>query len=200
MAPMPRFSSALASSFVVVTVASLAIGCSKDPPPNTSTGVPPAPSAAPSASTAALLPLNPGDDAPPLSATASNGTKIDLAALKGKTVVVYFYPKDDTPGCTKEANGFKDQFADFTKNDIVVIGVSEQDDASHQAFTQKYELPFALVADTDGKIAKAFHVPVNNGYASRMSFLVGKDGKIKKTYPKVDPSAHTAQILADATS
>jgi thioredoxin-dependent peroxiredoxin len=77
---------------------------------------------------------------------------------------------------------------------------SKKDDASHQAFTQKYELPFALVADTDGSIAKRFGVPVNNGYAARMSFLIGKDGKIKKVYPKVDPSVHSAEILTDATS
>ena len=188
-----RASSRLASSFVVVTL----LGC-KEP---TKTSNPPAlPATSTTTSAAAGPTLKPGDDAPALSATASNGTKIDLAALKGKTVVVYFYPKDDTPGCTKEANGFKDQFTQLTEKDIVVVGVSEQDDASHQAFTQKYELPFALVADTDGKIAQAFGVPVNNGYASRMSFLIGKDGKIKKVYPKVDPTAHTAEILTDATS
>jgi peroxiredoxin Q/BCP len=196
---MARMSKRASSPFVLITIAStsLLVAC-KDPP----RGNPPAPpsgsSAAPSA--AALPQLKAGDDAPALSAKASNGTQVDLAALKGKTVVVYFYPKDDTPGCTKEANGFKDSFTQLTEKDIVVIGVSEQDDASHQAFTQKYELPFALVADTDGKIANAFGVPVTNGHAARMSFLIGKDGKIKKVYPKVNPEAHTQEILTDATS
>jgi peroxiredoxin Q/BCP len=193
MARMPK-RAVLASSFVVVTL----LGC-KEP---TKTSNPPAlPATSSSASVAEAAPLlKAGDDAPALSAVASNGQQIDLAKLEGKNVVVYFYPKDDTPGCTKEANGFKDAAAKLQEKDIVVIGVSEQDDASHQAFALKYELPFALVADTDGKIAKAFGVPVNNGYASRMSFLIGKDGKIKKVYPKVNPEGHTQEILNDATS
>ncbi|MEO7091631.1 MAG: peroxiredoxin [Polyangiales bacterium] len=192
-----RSSSRLAASFVVVVTVGSLVACKETPREN-----PPAQPAVSSASAAAasLPTLKPGDDAPALSAKASNGAQVDLAALKGKNVVVYFYPKDDTPGCTKEANGFKDSFTQLTEKDIVVVGVSEQDDTSHQAFTQKYELPFALVADTDGKIAKAFGVPVDNGHAARMSFLIGKDGKIKKVYPKVDPSAHSAEILTDATS
>ncbi len=188
---------------VLGALAGVTSACSKPssgngdkPSSSTSTTV----AASPSPSQASLAKLQPGDAPPAFTATASNGTKVDLAAWKGKNVVVYFYPKDDTPGCTKEAQSFRDASAKLQESDIVVVGVSEQNDESHKAFADKYELTFALVADTDGSIAQKFGVPVNNGYASRMSFLIGKDGKIKKVYPKVDPSAHTEEILKDAAS
>jgi peroxiredoxin Q/BCP len=162
----------------------------------------PPPSAAPVASSA--TPPEPtvdgpkvGEAAPALVATASNGTKIDLAKLKGKHVVVYFYPKDDTPGCTKEACAFRDAWAKYQKDGVQVIGVSEDDDKSHQEFTKKHKLPFPLLADKDGKIAKAFGVPVKEGYAMRVTYLIGPDGKVKKVYPKVDPGVHSDEILAD---
>jgi len=161
----------------------------------------PAPTA--SASTTAEPPsdtsLKAGDPAPALVATASNGTKIDLAEIgkKGKYAIVYFYPKDDTPGCTKEACAFRDAWKKLEKAKIQVIGVSEDDDASHKAFAAKYKLPIPLVADKDGSIAKSFGVPVENGYAHRMSFLVAPDGKIKKVYPKVDPAVHCDEVIAD---
>ncbi len=138
-----------------------------------------------------------GEAAPALVATASNGTKIDLAKLKGKHVVVYFYPKDDTPGCTKEACAFRDAWAKYQKDGVYVIGVSEDDDKSHQEFAKKHKLPFPLLADKDGKIAKAFGVPVKEGYAMRVTYLIGPDGKVKKVYPKVDPGVHSDEILAD---
>lgn len=139
-----------------------------------------------------------GEAAPPLVATASNGTKIDLAKLKGKHVVIYFYPKDDTPGCTKEACAFRDAWAKFQKANVYVIGVSEDDDKSHQEFAKKHKLPFPLLADKDAKIAKAFGVPVKEGYAMRATYLIGPDGKVKKVYPKVDPGVHADEILGDA--
>jgi len=212
MSPRPSATSRLASSFIVATLASTAFGCSKEPvhanPPvgtDDMTHDPPMPTttastpASASATEESSLPtLKGGDDAPALSSTASNGKKIDLAAMKGKTVVVYFYPKDDTPGCTKEACAFRDSWSKLEKANIVVVGVSEDSDESHRAFTEKYKLPLSLVADTDGAIAKRFGVPVNGGYASRMSFLIGKDGKIKKVYPQVDPAIHCDEILTDA--
>ena len=197
-----RSSSRLASSFIVVTIGGTAIlgaGCKKDPPPNVNPPLDPSAMVKKSPAPDTTL-LKAGDDAPALVATASNGTKIDLAALKGKTVVVYFYPKDDTPGCTKEACAFRDAWTKLEQADIVVIGVSEDDDASHKAFTEKYKLPLSLVSDTHGEIAQRFGVPVEKGYASRMSFLIGKDGKIKKVYPKVDPAIHCDEILTDAAS
>ncbi|GAC1580580.1 MAG: hypothetical protein NVS3B20_11400 [Polyangiales bacterium] len=155
-------------------------------------------STASTASTAAGL--KEGDAAPILVATASNGTKVDLASLKGKSVVVYFYPKDDTPGCTKEACAFRDAWTKLAKSNVVVIGVSHDDEASHKAFAEKYKLPFPLVADTDFAISKRFGVPIiKDTYSSRVSFLIGTDGKIKKIYPKVDPAVHADQILADAS-
>jgi peroxiredoxin Q/BCP len=171
---------------------SLALVACKDPPKPT-----PTPTATHASADAPTL--KPGDLAPALVATASNGAKIDLAeiAKQKKLALVYFYPKDDTPGCTKEACAFRDAWSKLEKANVVVIGVSEDDDASHQAFAEKYKLPIPLVADVDGAIAKRFLVPVEEGYAHRMSFLVATDGTIKKVYPKVDPAIHCDEVIAD---
>lgn len=135
--------------------------------------------------------LRVGDPAP-------STPKLDLAAYKGKHVVVYFYPKDDTPGCTKEACAFRDAWSKLQQANVQVIGVSVDSEESHKAFAEKHKLPFPLVADTDQAICKAYGVPVKLGFASRVSFLIGPDGKIKKVYPKVDPGVHADEILADA--
>jgi peroxiredoxin len=124
--------------------------------------------------------------------------KLDLAPYKGKSVVVYFYPKDDTPGCTKEACAFRDAWERFSKANVQVVGVSVDDEESHKKFVEKYKLPFPLVADTDKSICAAYGVPINMGHASRVSFLIGPDGKIKKVYPKVDPAVHADEILQDS--
>jgi thioredoxin-dependent peroxiredoxin len=197
---MSKRTSPLARSFIVVTLATSALACTKDPPHGNPPRPPEKPHYNPGGPPEPTVSLKAGDDTPALVATASNGTAIDLAAMKGKTVVVYFYPKDDTPGCTKEACAFRDAWKKLEDGQIVVIGVSEDSDESHKAFTEKYKLPLPLVADTDGSIAKRFGVPVENGHASRMSFLIGKDGKIKKVYPKVDPAIHCDEILTDAAS
>ena len=144
---------------------------------------------------ASLVPLKVGDAAPDVTFQLEDGKQVSLASLKGKDVLVYFYPKDDTPGCTVEAKGIKESWADFEKAGIAVYGVSMQDAASHVAFKEKYGLPFPLVVDTDGKVAAVFHVPVSNGYARRQSFLVDKEGKIKKVWLDVDPSVHAASVL-----
>lgn len=170
----------------------LAFGCSKpaDPAPSAS-----ASGAAPAAAANPTQLLKEGAPAPDLKATAHNGESVDLASLKGKPVVVYFYPKDDTPGCTVEAKGIKEQWSDLSGTGAVVIGVSTDDNASHKAFAEKYELPFLLVPDPDARIASMFGVPLRNNHASRVTFLIGKDGKIAKVYPEVKPDGHAAELL-----
>ncbi len=141
--------------------------------------------------------LDAGKAAPDFTATAHDGTTVHLAALKGKSVVVYFYPKDETPGCTKEACAFRDGFAELQKKGVVLIGVSGDTDASHKAFAEHHKLPFLLVSDPNGDLAKAYGVPFSDGYAGRQSFVVGADGKLKKVYRKVDVTAHAQEIAAD---
>ena len=141
-----------------------------------------------------------GADAPKVKLDLQDGKTVDLGAMKDKLVLVYFYPKDDTPGCTVEANGVRDAWGDFQAAGIEVFGVSTQDAASHQLFIEKYKLPFPLVVDTSGDIARAFKVPMKNGMAAPQSFLIGKDGKIKAVWPQVNPSEHASEVLAAAKS
>jgi peroxiredoxin Q/BCP len=152
------------------------------------------------ASPAAALPqLQVGDPAPQLTLTLQDGKTVDLASLKGKQVAVYFYPKDDTPGCTVEAQGIRDEWKAFEKAGIQVFGVSGQDAASHTAFIEKHKLPFNLVVDKDGAVTKAFGVPVSGGqYAARNTFLIGADGKIKQVWRNVNPQAHAKEVLEAA--
>jgi peroxiredoxin Q/BCP len=149
----------------------------------------PTPAAAP-----ALLPV--GAPAPSFTAVAHDGQKVDLAKLKGKYVVLYFYPKDDTSGCTKEACDFRDNWMTLQKKGIVVFGVSTQDNVSHQAFAQKYNLQFPLLPDDKGEIAAKYHVPLVGGLARRITYLIGKDGKIAHVWPAVNPVGHAGEILA----
>ncbi len=142
----------------------------------------------------ALLPV--GSEAPDFTTTAHSGEKVELSRLKGKPVVLFFYPKDDTPGCTKEACDFRDSWTKLQKAGVVVFGVSTQDNTSHKAFAEKHKLPFALLPDEKGEIAKKFGVPVVDGKARRITYLIGKDGKIKHVWPKVTPVGHAAEILA----
>lgn len=142
-------------------------------------------------------PLAVGAAAPDVTFKLSDGKDVRLADLSTKTVLVYFYPKDDTPGCTVEANGIKDAWKDFEAAGIVVYGVSTQDAKSHEEFIAKYALPFPLVVDTDEKISKAFGVPTRLGYASRQSFLL-KGGKVVAVWPDVDPKSHAGEVLAAA--
>lgn len=165
----------------------------------TSTSTPAAPSVAP-ATTAptAVTTLNVGDPAPTVDMPLQDGTHVKVSDFKGKNVVVYFYPKDQTTGCTIEAQNFRDKFDELTKANITVIGVSAQDAASHKAFIDKEKLPFNLAVDTDGSIAKAFGVPTNNGFHSRQTILIGKDGKVKKIWPNVSPKDHASDVLQAA--
>jgi peroxiredoxin Q/BCP len=132
---------------------------------------------------------------PNVTLRAHNGETIALAKL-GKPAVVYFYPKDDTPGCTLEAQEIRDLYREIRETGAVVIGVSTDGNESHQAFAQKHELPFLLVPDEDHAIAHAFGVPVVNGKASRVSFVLGARGHVSRVFPKVTPKGHGAELLA----
>jgi thioredoxin-dependent peroxiredoxin len=136
--------------------------------------------------------------APDVELTLQNGKAVKLSSLRGKTVAVYFYPKDETPGCTVEAQGIRDLWESLAGANITVIGVSMQDAASHQKFIEKEKLPFDLAVDTSGDVARAFHVPTKGEYAARQTFLIGPDGRLKKIWEKVTPAGHAQEILAAA--
>jgi thioredoxin-dependent peroxiredoxin len=181
----------------VILVSAVALGCSKQ---DASGGGTSAPAADPSAAAAKSADLKEGDIAPDVEMPLQDGTKLKLSSMKGKAVAIYFYPKDQTPGCTVEAQGIRDTWADLSREGITVIGVSAQDADSHKAFIDKEKLPFNLAIDQDGAIARAFGVPMTMGYHSRQTILVGKDGKVKKIWRKVTPQGHAQEILAAATS
>ncbi|TNF23544.1 MAG: peroxiredoxin [Deltaproteobacteria bacterium] len=154
------------------------------------------PAAAPEPATAAPAePLKVGDPAPDVTLTLTDGTKVRLADLKGSRVLVYFYPKDDTPGCIVEAMGLRDAWPDLQAAAIAVYGVSLQDAESHRAFVDKYSLPFPLAID-DGQLAAAFQVPIRFGLTARQSFLVGADGRLEHVWREVSPARHAADVLA----
>ena len=148
------------------------------------------------------LKLKEGDPAPAFTGSTSGG-EVSLTKFKGKNVILYFYPRDDTPGCTKEACAFRDHFADFEKNGVVVLGVSADSVKSHDKFAKKFRLPFTLLADEDKKIAEAYGVWGQKSFMGRkymgihrVTFLIGSDGKIKKIWPLVKPEEHAAEVLA----
>src|SRR5437763_13360264 len=128
-----------------------------------------------------------GQPAPDFELTSDSGERVSLAALRGKPVVLYFYPKDDTPGCTKEACEFRDAYEKFREAGAVVLGVSTQNNASHADFASKYHLPFQLIPDDDNAITRAYGVPLRLGLARRVTFLVDRQGKIAKVFPDVNP-------------
>jgi thioredoxin-dependent peroxiredoxin len=140
--------------------------------------------------------LSVGDTAPTFTVNDTNGNPVSLSNFAGKTVVLYFYPKDDTPGCTKEACSFRDNYSVYQGKDIVVLGVSTDDETSHQQFTQKFNLPFPLLADTDGAITKAYDVD-GGGYAKRVTYVIDGSGKISQVYSSVKTDTHATDILAD---
>jgi len=139
-----------------------------------------------------------GDKAPDFSVAASNGKTVQLKDFVGKgPIVLYFYPKDDTKGCTTEACGIRDTMDEFKGLQATVLGVSFDSVESHQAFIEKYHLPFLLLADTDKKVAKAYGVADDNSkVASRVTFVIDKNGKIAFVEPKVNPATHAAEIRA----
>ncbi|WP_416674340.1 peroxiredoxin [Egbenema bharatensis] len=142
------------------------------------------------------MPLSVGDTAPNFTVKDTNGNTVSLADYAGKTVVMYFYPKDDTPGCTKEACSFRDAYADYQGKDVVVFGVSMDNEASHKAFTDKFSLNFPLLADTDGSLTKAYDVD-GGGYAKRVTYVIDGSGKIAKVYTTINTETHASDILAE---
>ena len=153
-----------------------------------------------SAVVAATAPLAAGAPAPDVTFALHTGEKLSLASLRGKPVVVYFYPKDDTPGCTVEAQEIRDLYGDLKQSGAVVIGVSTDARDSHRAFAEKHALPFLLASDESGALAKAFGVPLKNGRATRVSFVIGADGRIKRSFPQVTPKGHAAELLSAISS
>ncbi|NBV97937.1 MAG: peroxiredoxin [Proteobacteria bacterium] len=139
-----------------------------------------------------------GDLAPDFTLNDQNGKAQTLSSYKGKFVLVYFYPKDDTPGCTVEACSIRDNVAQFAKYDVKVFGISADDVASHKKFIAKYNLPFDLLADTNKTVAKLYGA--DGLFIKRISFLIDKEGKFAKLYPSVNPSQHAGEILADLAS
>ncbi|MDJ0702517.1 MAG: thioredoxin-dependent thiol peroxidase [Leptolyngbyaceae cyanobacterium MO_188.B28] len=148
--------------------------------------------------------LSVGDPAPDFNLQDAEGTVFRLADLQGKRVVLYFYPRDNTPGCTKEACAFRDAYDEYQEKDLVVLGVSTDDAKSHAKFIKKYELPFPLLIDEEGKVAttygsyglKKFMGKEYMGI-SRSTFIIGPDGTIEKIYRKVKPEPHAAEVLED---
>ncbi|MFW9259739.1 peroxiredoxin [Nostoc sp. CALU 546] len=141
------------------------------------------------------MPLAVGTDAPAFTAKDTNGNTVSLSDFAGKTVVLYFYPKDDTPGCTKQACSFRDAQSQYQGKDIVILGVSADDEVSHQAFTQKYNLNFPLLADSDKSLIKAFDVD-GGGYAKRVTYVIDPSGKITHVDTSVNTTTHASDVLA----
>jgi peroxiredoxin Q/BCP len=147
--------------------------------------------------------LNEGDTAPDFTARDADGNTIKLTDFRGKQVVLYFYPKDATPGCTREACSFRDSFAEFKNRGIVVLGVSLDRESSHKRFIEKYKLPFTLLADTDRVVSEAYGTYGEKKFMGRkymglhrMTFLIDETGKIHKIYSKVKPDDHAEEVLA----
>ena len=136
-----------------------------------------------------------GTDAPAFTTKDTNGNTVSLSDFKGKTVVLYFYPKDDTPGCTKQACSFRDARPEYQGKDIVVLGVSADDEVSHQAFTEKYGLNFPLLADTDQSLIKAYDVD-GGGYAKRVTYVIDGNGKITHVDGTVNTTTHAQDVLS----
>ena len=146
--------------------------------------------------------LSEGDKAPDFAVRDGEGKTVRLKDFRGKKVVLYFYPKDDTPGCTKEACAFRDSFAKFKKRGIEVLGVSLDNESKHKKFAAKYNLPFRLLADTERAISESYGTYGEKKFMGRtymgnhrMTFLIDEKGKIKKIFSKVKPEDHAEDVL-----
>ena len=135
-----------------------------------------------------------GDAFPDFSLESDSGSTVSINDLKGKKSVVYFYPKDDTPGCTTEACEFRDSMEEYRKNGIEVYGISVDSENSHKKFNDKYSLNFTLLADKEKSISEKFGV-LGGRVASRVTFIVDRDGKIRYVFPKVSPKGHSAEVI-----
>jgi thioredoxin-dependent peroxiredoxin len=147
--------------------------------------------------------LQVGDKLPSVTVLDDTGASIETADLVGAPLVLYFYPKDDTPGCTSEASQFRDLYKQFERKQTRIVGVSRDSVESHQKFKKKYSIPFALLADTDSKVCDAFGVIVEKTMygkkrmgIARSTFLIDKDGTIVKVWPKVSVGEHAEEVLS----
>lgn len=144
-----------------------------------------------------------GSPAPTFTVPDMHGNPVSLEQFRGQKVVLYFYPKDDTPGCTKEACSFRDAYADYREKGIVVLGVSLDDEASHRAFAEKYQLPFTLLADTNHVVSDAYGVYGEQEWqgrkfmgVARKTFLIDEQGILVKVFDQVNVEAHSQEVLA----
>jgi peroxiredoxin Q/BCP len=151
--------------------------------------------------------VNEGEQAPDFSATTDAGERVSLTDFRGKPVVLYFYPKDDTPGCTAQACGIRDAYAEFERAGAVVLGVSPDSEAKHVKFKEKYDLPFTLLADPEHEVAERYGVWGEKRYmgrtylgVTRSTFLVAADGTVAKVMHKVKPETHADDVLAALAS
>jgi peroxiredoxin Q/BCP len=138
-----------------------------------------------------------GKPAPDFVLTSGSGEKIKLSDFRGKPVVLYFYPKSDTPGCTRQACGIRDVYGEFQQRGAVVLGVSSDKEAAQAKFTAKYGLPFPILADPDHEAGKAYGVDKNGGrFFERSTFIIDRDGNVAKVMRRVKPDEHAKQVLA----
>jgi peroxiredoxin Q/BCP len=150
--------------------------------------------------------LREGDPAPDFELVSDSGERVTLSSFRGSPIVLYFYPKDDTPGCTSEAVGFRDEYAGFRRQGAVILGVSPDDEASHVRFKAKYSLPFALLADPDHRVAEAYGVWVEKTMygkkrmgVNRSTFVIDGDGNVARAMYGVKPAGHANAVLEALT-
>ncbi len=151
-------------------------------------------------------PLKPGDPAPDFEGVTTDGSRVSLKGYRGKKLVMYFYPKDDTPGCTKQACSLRDHNRDIAAKGAAVLGVSTQGESSHQSFTDKYQLNFPLLADTDGAVGRAYgtlggpgllsKLKSAVGFADRVTFVIDEKGRIVHIIDRPDVAHHAEEVLA----
>lgn len=146
--------------------------------------------------------LNVGDQAPDFTLKSDAGEDVSLSALRGKPVILYWYPRDDTPGCTVEACSFRDAYAEFQQAGAVVLGVSTDDTRSHEKFKTKFSLPFPLLSDPDHQVAEQYGVWGLKKFMgrefegiNRITYLIDENGVVKQVWPKVKPEGHADEIL-----
>ncbi len=152
------------------------------------------------------LPLKPGDPAPDFEGRTTDGSRVSLKDFRGKKLVMYFYPMDDTPGCTKQACSLRDHNREIAAKGAAILGVSTQDEASHRKFTEKYRLNFPLLADEDGKVGRAYGTIGSGGLlsaakaligmADRVTFVIDEKGRIAHVIDRPDVANHAEEVLA----
>lgn len=152
------------------------------------------------------MPISSGNLAPDFKLLDENGTERSLAEFRGRPIVLYFYPKDDTPGCTKEACGFRDGYSAYRNADVIILGVSPDDSKSHMKFKEKFSLPFSLLADTDHAVAEAYGVWGLKKFMGReyygvlrTTFIIDSEGVIARVFENVKPEGHAEEILGVLT-